>query len=146
MTTDYNGAYDAITAELQTYWAANAPAIVTPLPEIRFYGNELASIPSTYFVRFVMQPVIDGQSSFRQTNGRRFRADGLVYLQVFAPRKDRQAYEKMRQLSVLLQKRFRSAIDCVSFKNVRINDAPPEETFWRQNVIAEYWYDEIQVG
>lgn len=47
---------------------------------------------------------------------------------------------------MLLQKRFRSAIDCISFVNVRINDTDPEEAFWRQNVIAEYRYDEIQTG
>lgn len=146
MTTNYNGAYASITAELQTYWAANAGAIVTPLPEIRFYANEIGAIPATYFVRFVMQPVTDSQSSFRQLDGKRYQSTGIVYLQVFGPRKDRTAYAKMRALSTLLQKRFRSAIDCISFINVRINDMPPEEAFWRQNVVAEYRYDEIQTG
>lgn len=146
MTTTYLGAYDAVTAELRTYWAAHAAAIVGSVPEIRFYGNEVGATPVTYFIRFVMQPVLDKQSSFRQANGKRYRADGIVYLQVFGPRDDRTAYAKTRALAALLQKRFRNAIDCVSFINVRINDAPPEQSFWRQNVIAEYWYDEIQAG
>jgi hypothetical protein len=146
VTTDYNGAYDLITAELQTYWAANAPAIVTPAPAIRFYGNEQGAVPATYFIRFVMAPVTDRQSSFRQTDGKRFRADGLISIQVFGPRKDRMSYEKTRQLSALLQKRFRNAIDCISFNNVRINDKPPLDAYWQQNVIAEYWYDEIQAA
>lgn len=146
MTTDYDAAYTSITDELQTYWAANAAAIVSPTPELRFYGNEISTVPTTYFVRFMMQEVTNGQSSFRQTDGKRFMAHGLVSLQMFAPRKDKTSYAKMRRLSMLLQKRFRSAIDCISFVNVRINDTDPEEAFWRQNVIAEYRYDEIQTG
>lgn len=144
MTTNYDDAYGLITTELQAYWATISTSIVGMVPEIRFYGTENDKIPSTYFVRFVMSPVKDGQSSFRQTDGKRFRADGLIYLQVFAPRSDRASYAKMRKLSMQLQKRFRSAIDCISFNNVRIVDAPKEDMFWRQNVIAEYWYDEIQ--
>lgn len=144
MTTSYNSAYDSITTELQTYWAANAGAVVTPVPKVLYYAVETDDIPKTYFVRFVMAPTGDKQSSFRQTDGKRFVGTGLIYLQVFSPRSNRDAYEKMRQLSALLQKRFRSAIDCISFINVRIVDAPPEDNFWRQNVIAEYRYDEIQ--
>jgi hypothetical protein len=146
MTTDYDAAYGLITTELKTYWAANAGAIVSPVPAIRFAYNELGAIPATYFIRFVMQPVTDKQSSFRQTDGKRYVANGNIYIQVFAPRSDRTAYKKLRQLSMLLQKRFRGAIDCISFVNVRINDGPAEETFLRQNVIAEYRYDEIQTG
>lgn len=144
MTTNYNEAYGSIQTELQSFWAANAPAIVSPAPILRFYGTEDSSIPTTYFVRFMMQPVRNSQSSFRQTDGKRFRENGLISLQVFAPRKVKTSYAKMRLLSALLQKRFRSAIDCISFNNVRINDAAPEDSFWRQNVIAEYWFDEIQ--
>lgn len=144
MTTTYDGAYNSITAALKTYWAANAGTLITPVPEIRFYGNELTTIPTTYFIRFAMHQVMNRQSSFRQTDGKRFREDGIVSIEVYAPRSDRQAYQKMRQLSMLLQRRFRSAIDCISFNNVRINDVASEENFWRQNVIAEYRFDELQ--
>lgn len=144
MTTDYNQAYDLITAELQTYWAANAGAIVTPIPALRFANNEVGDIPKTYFVRFLMTPVSNHQSSFRQTDGKRYREDGLIYCQVFSPRADRTGYAKMRQLSMLLRTRLRKRIDCISFNNVRIVDAPSEDSFLRQNVIAEYWFDELQ--
>lgn len=147
MTTTYASAYTSITTEFQTYWNAGAGAIVGgSAPVIRFAGIELPSIPKTYFCRLVMQPVADRQSSFRQTDGKRFRASGIVYIQIFAPKNDPQAYERLRGLSAFAQRRFRSAIDCISFVNVRINDAPPEQSFIRQNVIAEYAYDEIQTG
>lgn len=146
MTTNYIGAYDAVTAELLAYWNANAPAIVGTAPEFRFYNVEVTPIPNASFARFMMQPVSDVQSSFRQTDGQRFRADGLIYVQVFAIRTDPRAYEHCRKLAVMVQKRLRRAIDCVVFSNVRINDAAAEQKFFRQNVIAEYRYDEIQAG
>lgn len=147
MTTNYNGAYDLVRTEFMSYWRANAGAIVGgDPPEVRFYGVEEARIPETSFVRFIMQPVTDTQSSFRQTDGQRFAAEGLIYIQLFVLRTDPQAYEHCRGLAVLAQKRLRRAVDCVWFKNVRINDAPAEHKFLRQNVIAEYRYDEIQAG
>ncbi len=146
MTTNYSDAYDSITTELQTYVAANSIPIIGKVPEIRFYAVPEQGIPTDYFIRFMMQPVRDAQSSFRQTDGQRYAATGLISLDVFAPRKDRTSYKKMRLLSMMLQKRFRKAIDCIVMRNVRINDLAAEDIFWRQVVIAEYSYDEIQTG
>lgn len=146
MTTNFLDAYTTVTTLFRTYWAANAGAIVgnAYVPELRFGQVQVDNIPQKNFGRMTMEVVTDGQSSFRQTDGKRFRADGLIYIQIFGAKTDTQGAERARQLAYMSQRRLRKALDCISTRNVRINAAPDEQKFWRLNVIAEFSYDEIQ--
>lgn len=146
MPTTFEAAYDEITDQFKTGWAAEAPAIVGFLPEVRFTGVEEGSLPQDHFCRFTLDPVIEAQASLRDgENGQRYESEGLIIIQVFTWRKNPQAEEFGRRLSVVARDIFRGKtfLGCILFRNVRINRLEAEAKYWRYNVIAEYQYDEI---
>lgn len=149
MPITYEEAYDGITNRLIDEWATNAANIVgNPIaaPELRFTGNEVGAIPKTYFARFTMNPVLEGQSTHRNGEGnQRYTAVGNIFLQVFSPRSDERATEYGRKLAVVGRDIFRGKrfASCIWFRNVRINWLDPEEKFLRANVVGEYEYDEV---
>jgi hypothetical protein len=149
VTTTYPEAYDTITNHLIAYWDANAVAIITPVPELRFTGVEKGDIPKTHIARFTMSPVVERQASLRQqvpdgSKEQRYMSMGTIILQVFSPR-SLTAAEELRELAQIGKKAFRgrSLAGCIWFRNMRINWLDPETSFLRANVVGEYEYDEI---
>lgn len=149
MTTDYVGARDAIFGAFETAWNAGSAAIVGSVPEIRWQGKEKDEKPAVtaYWVRVSTQTVAEGQATLNsQTNGkRRYRSEGLVFVQLFCPKSDKQGHENGEKLSVVARDAFRGKQipGGVEFRNARINELPPDGDAFRFNVVANYRYAEI---
>lgn len=148
MPTTLEGAYDTVSAKFETDWNANAAGFYTgaSAPPIRWDGQEKGPIPKGYFCRFSMQMVLGRQRTFRNGEDQRFVSAGVLYIQIFAPRDgDQLAKGRLRKLAAIGQKIFRGKTfdGCILFRNVRVVDLEPEESYHRANVVMEFEFDEI---
>ena len=149
--TTYTTAINDIFTQINTAWIAGAAAAVGEAAELRFVGVEReGKIPlDKFWGRVSTQGVAEGQASIANgvgaPNNRRWRADGLVFVQLFAPKSRNTAMQKLRLLAQLARDAYRGkqTLNSVSFYNARIQELDPEELFYRINVVAEYAYDEI---
>lgn len=150
-STDYQTAINDIFTLINSAWIAGAATAVGETAELRFVGVEKeGKIPTDKFWgRVSTQGVNEGQASIANGVGapgnRRWRADGLVYVQLFAPKSRNTAMQKLRALAQLARNAYRGkqSVNGVSFYNARIQELDPEELFHRINVVAEYQYDEL---
>jgi hypothetical protein len=147
MPLTYEEAYDLITNRVIAEWPTRSAAAVGSAVEMRYGGIEKA-IPTTMFARFTMRPVLEGQASLRggSDSPQRYRAEGLIFIQVFVPKKNGQlAEEQSRKLGEAAKRIFRGKTfdGCVTFTNARVINLDPEELYLRKNMIAEYSYDDI---
>lgn len=148
MTTDYVAAVDEMFALFDAAFTANAPAVVGYMPDIRWQGINEGTTPdaSKYWCRVSQQTVEEEQSTLADKDGKkRYTATGLIFVQLFGPIADVEAFEKGRLLAVIARNVFRgkSTSGKVWFRNARIRELPNEESAVRFNVVAEYEYDEI---
>lgn len=151
MTATYPQAIDAMFAMFKTAWEAGASVIVGSVPEIRWAGVEKPDKPivDVYWCRVSQQTVLEGQTTLKTgiapSENRRYTSTGLLFVQLFCPMSDAQAYDKGRQLAVLARNAFRGneTTNGVWFRNARINELAPEENAYRFNIVVEYEYDDI---
>lgn len=146
MPLTYDEAYTIITDHFGTEWAAGSNDIVgTPL-ELRFAGIEENAVPVASIARFVMEPVSSPRNAYRNAEyGQRFENNGIIIVQLLVARSSAKAAEHVRLLSSMVMNIFRdpSFPGCFIFRNIRVNNLAPEETFLRANVIIEYQFDEL---
>lgn len=148
MTPTYTTARDELFTLFNAAWQS-ANAVVGYVPEIRWQGAEESTEPdfSKFWCRVSRQTVAEPQTTFAIGGSpKRYTSYGLVFVQVFAPKNESLAYEKMQQLAQVAKNAFRGKTteSGLWFRNVRVNDnLPMEEMMYRLNVIAEYQYDEI---
>lgn len=150
MTATYTQAVDAMFALFKQAWDAGAATIVGSAPAIYWQGVEPVSGPPSdvYWCRVSTQNVMEKQATLGDPSGvgkHRYTAMGLVFVQVFCPMTDAQATDKGRRLAELARNAFRGkeATGGVWFRNVRINELPPEEDLYRFNIVAEYQFDDV---
>lgn len=149
MTATYVSALDEIIQAVKLAWEAKSTAICGYIPELKLPGIDSGTIPdaSKFWARLSTQGVNSEQSVLSESivkyGSRRYETNGLVFVQLFAPkRSDSQA--KINQLSMLLQERLRQKTENVILRNARIKELPAENGCLRINVIADYQFDEIQ--
>lgn len=151
MTTTYSEARNQINALFLAAWNAGSPAISTYIPEIRWKGDAKRELPdgSKFWCRVSIQTVLEEQSTLSTCEGKpgqkRYTASGLVFVQIFCPKSDTQAYSKGGKLAEVARNGFRgkSTPGKVWFRNARINELDPEELYERFNVVTEFEYDEL---
>lgn len=148
MPTTYDEAFDTITNMLIGAWptvAADVMGDATPAPELRITGVEKGAIPETNFIRFTMKPVIERQSTLRDTADQRYTSVGLIIIQVFTPKSDVRCAEMLRKYSQVARDLFRGkTLDgCIWFRNVHIQSLDPEAKYQRANVMGTYEFDEV---
>lgn len=148
MTTDYLTAQDAIFGRFNAEWAANTTAIVGYVPQVYWHGKVEVTKPpgDRHFVRVSVQTVSERQATLAYAGGtKRYRTDGLVLVQLFAPINSAPAWRQCQRLAVLAKNAYRgqTASGNIWFRNVRINELLPEVAYHRINVVAEYEFDEI---
>lgn len=139
-------AEDEIFNVVASKWAT----IVTPVMpsnELRYYGLKYnTGVPVTKFWgRLSLQTVSEDQDTLRNVV-RRFRSDGLVFLQLFMPTDHPQGARKLKQLSGELRDLFRhcTAADNVQFSRARVVDnIEPEAAWLKANVVAEFEYNQF---
>lgn len=128
-------------------WANSMPTIVGTNHELRYWGVKYQSeVPVTkYWGRVSIQTVSEDQDTLRN-NVKRYRSNGIVILQLFAPIAVNDAGTKLDCISDALRNVFRSctAADNVQFTRARIADnIDPEPAWLRQNVVSEFEYNQF---
>lgn len=147
----YTQAGDEINTQFLTAWNAHSSAIVGYVPEIRWQNVQNRPLPdgSKFWVRVSKDTVFEQQATLSVCEGlpgqRKYTANGLVFVQLFMPKSNHQAFELGQQLAVIARNAFRgkSTPGNIWFRNVRINEVQPEELYFRINVISQFEYDEL---
>lgn len=147
---------DAAVDEMQTLfyeaWRANSGEVLGYIPAVEWYGRESLGKAdrAKVWARFSTQNVTEEQATISacvdEPFKRRYESSGLVFIQLFMPKSVDNAVISGRKLAKIARNAFRGkkTNGGVTFYNVRINDdIPPEELFYRINVVAEYEFDEI---
>jgi hypothetical protein len=148
----YEEAVDEIFSLFNEKWidpVEGSEPIIGYVPSVQWDGVEVSATLdyAKYWARVSQQTVIEAQTTLRNGDcGQRYTSEGLVFVQLFLPKSDAQAMEKGRKLAIVARDVYRgkSTSGKVWFRNARINELPPEEKWYRFNIIAEYEYDEQQ--
>lgn len=142
-----------LRTQLAEYFAANAldyAALSAPVPTIYYEGDEVDGPPpgKAYWVRFRNEDVLQRPSTIRDgsSGSRRYRADGLLFGQIFAPRAKShpQAFEKGGKLAEVFQRAFQgqSLPGGIVIRDITVRAVPPaEKAWWQWNVNGRYEYD-----
>ena len=153
MTLTYQQARKEMLARVATCWAAHAPAIVNPAPEIRYQGKEKPQLPGAnkYWMRVSTKTVTTRQSGHAmpdEPDGSPVIYDtfGFITLQMFAPMNSEESWSKGELLSQLGQRMFMASETggAVWFRNPRINELNNDGTWYRWNVIADYQFSQTK--
>lgn len=97
-------------------------------------------------LRFSQQTVIEEQATLAGSDlKRRYTTDGLVFVQIFSPIASLNDYANGLKVAELVKSAYRgkNTENCMWFRNTRIQELPPEEAWFRVNVVSEYTYDQI---
>jgi len=151
MTATYVEAVDDIFGLFNSAWDSNAGSIVGSVPTVYWQGNEPAQTPGkdSFHVHVGTQTVIEQQTTFKTgvapSENKRYTANGLVVIQLYCPMSVSDSMDKGRQLAVLARNAFRGkeSANNVWFRNVRINELPAEDDYYRLNIIADFEYDDL---
>lgn len=148
---EFDAAVKEMEALFNTAWQANSGTAFGYVPEIEWEGKESASKVdrSKVWARFSTQNVFEEQATLSacvdEPFVRRYEGSGLIFVQLFLPKTVANALIKGRTLAKVARNAYRGkkSDGGITFHNVRINNLPPEELFYRINVVAEYDYDEL---
>lgn len=150
MTIEYIDADSEIFARLKTDWDANTAAIVGYVPELRYQGAEVGTIPTAakHWARASIQTVTETQATLHEgaAGNKRFNVAGLIFVQLFSPKAENDGWDKCRKLAKVARNAFRGKKTSggIWFRNCRINDNVKNETnAYRINVVCEFEFDEI---
>ncbi|URA06801.1 minor tail protein [Xanthomonas phage Langgrundblatt2] len=152
MTAELDVAVKEMEALFNAAWQANAAPFFGYVPAIEWFGKETKDkVDRTkVWARFSTQNVFEEQATLSacvdEPFVRRWNGSGLIFVQLFLPKTVANAVIQGRKLAKVARNAYRGkkTDGGVTFYNVRINDnIPPEEMFYRINVVAEYDYDEL---
>lgn len=144
-------ARDEIQAMFLTAWNASAaaanggvlPKVYWQWVEVRDTGKPKGT---EAWVRVTVSHNEGGQATFGTPGNRVFDRTGTVFMQVFTPQKSDQGGTRLEALGVIARNAFegRATAGDVWFRNVRLQEASPDEPWWQLNVLADFSYDEIK--
>lgn len=152
MTAELDVAVEEMQTLFNTAWQANAGSVFGYVPAVEWYGREQLGKADRekVWARFSTQNVFEEQATLSacvdEPFKRRFNGSGLIFVQLFLPKSVDNAVILGRKLAKVARNAFRGkkTDGGVTFYNARINDnIPPEELYYRINVVAEYDYDEL---
>ncbi len=149
--TNYEEATDEILAVFNTVMKLNSATLIGYMLDIRWPGIIEPSKPdgSKFWARASIQTVASPQSSLstcvEEPYQRRYTTNGLLFIQFFCPLSLATSMTQGRKLAIVSQNAYRGKKTAggVWFKNVRINELPPEALFHRFNVVSEFEFDEL---
>ncbi len=112
--------------------------------DTRWPGDAVPAKPSMVemWARVSKQVVTDSQACLANANGeRKFKTNGLLFVQLFCPRNQPATLENGRQVAIALQKEFRkqSPSGEISFRNQMIREIETDENY-PINVSTEFEY------
>lgn len=110
------------------------------------YDDLPGSVPKdddTLWARLTIRHGPGGQASLAGDSGqRRWRAEGTVTVQVFAPMGD--GAQASRNAAHVVMNAFRDAKLPVWFRNARMNEVGASGAFFQINVLTTFSYDEVR--
>jgi hypothetical protein len=141
-----------LLALVNTCWQAKAGAIVGYVPEIRFQGVELPGLPGAekFWMRCSTQGVAAPQRGHMMPEAGISKPVhdniGFITLQIFAPMKSPDSWEKGELLAELGQGMFMASETggSIWFRNPRIRELDNDGTWYRWNVIADYQFSQVK--
>jgi hypothetical protein len=151
MTTNYLEAHDLIKGTFVKKWVEKAQDIIGYKPMIIWQGKDETVKPDKdkCFCRFSTWTAKERQVTIGCNDGQhetwrnRYRTDGYLMVQVFAPKSALNGCELSRRLAVLSRDVYRHIDGPVKFMNGRIHELDSEQGFYRTNVIVDFTYDEV---
>lgn len=152
MTVELDVAVKEMEALFYAAWQANAAPFFGYIPDVEWFGKETKDKAdrTKVWVRFSTQNVFEEQATLSacvdQPFVRRWNGSGLIFIQFFLPKTVANAVIQGRKLAKVAKTAFRGkkTQGGVTFYNTRINDnVPPEELYYRLNVVSEYDFDEL---
>jgi hypothetical protein len=144
----YSEATDEILKVLNDYMP-DAAALVGYVPDVRWPGVPEQGKPdrSKYWIRPSHSIVKDGQSSISSSIGKkRYRAIGLLFVQVFCPRLAHNTLVNGRKLAEAIRDEYRKASPSgnIEFRDQEVKEIPSQAEFYQLNVVVTFEYDTIQ--
>lgn len=152
MPTSYAVARDEMFAKLLAGWTAGAASIVGYVPELKWPGEEDQNPQATevYWGRVSLAEGETEQSGLSAgayaPDGavRRYTSFGLIYVQLFGPRHNADAVQKLALLSQCAQAALRGETPSgVVFYDASFRSMLPEAVWEGFIVKAEYEFDSI---
>lgn len=148
---EFDEARDEIFELFNAAWTANTPGVLVYVPKVYWQGVEERDKPEgdKYWCRLSKDNVFEEQATLSNCEGipgqKRYTASGLVFVQIFCPKQVGLAFENGQRLAKIARNAFRGKATPgkIWFRNVRINELPPEDQWYRFNVVAEFEYDEL---
>lgn len=147
----YDDAMDNIRTQFNTAWSAGAAAIAGYVPEVRWQDDKKSWKPPSdkIWCRHAIDSVTAEQTNVSvcdpQLGTRRFTDYGLVFVQIFVPEGLPNAQSILDRLAMLARDAYRGKVapGNIVFRTVRINRIPPEDVWFRRNVVSEYEFDDF---
>lgn len=147
--TRYPSAESEMFAVVADYAVNGAPVHVGAALAVRWPGKEEAKPGEEHWARVSTQTVISRKVGFVADgvggrNRNKFEVAGLLFIQLFAPRKPG-AYEDSKHMGddlVSLLRKYKSE-ESLCFMNVRATALDPEANYYRINVVSEFEYTQL---
>jgi hypothetical protein len=148
---NYENARNQINQFFYVNWNLNSNSVAGYVPEIHWQGVEKRGLPDANhtWLRFSQQTVDERQSTLSsdvfQFGEKRYSIEGVLIIQIFAPKSEMRAWENCGKYAQIVKNMFRGqgTQNCIWFRNARIQELPQEELYYRMNVTVEYYYDEV---
>lgn len=151
MTTNGYDARDEMYAIANAAIQSVAPDIVGTVPAVFWRNKQEADNPprDAFWCRVTASTTGQPQSSLSCSVGgpsmRRYRAYGLLTIQIFCPKSIVDSGDTGFKLSEALKRKFmgKSTNSGIWFSNTFVKDLNPEDLFYRYNVVTAFEYDEL---
>ena len=145
MSITYEQAKDELFSTFLTYWNANVLSVLSYSPEVRWRNLEISAPPDTtkHHVRVAQQTKSEEQISLPNSNGvKLYETKGFLTVQMYFSKATIEDGDD-EGLPVIAKEAFRSAASAeVWYRNSRIKELPPEEDYYRADVITDYTYSQ----
>ena len=145
MSITYQQAKDELFSTFLTYWNANVLSVLSYSPEVRWRNVEISAPPETtkHYLRVAQQTKSEEQISLPNSNGvKLYETKGFLTVQLYFSKATMEDGDD-ENLPVIAKESFRSAASAeVWYRDSRIKELPPEEDYYRVDVITDYVYSQ----
>ena len=149
MLPTLDSARDEILGLFNVKWAADTPAINEGVAiPIEWQGVDSGSPPdpNAPFCRVTVNHATGQQSTFGAVGERRFTRSGVVTVQIFAPLSAGGGLSFAVKAAIIARNAYEGigTDSGIWFRNARIQEIGPSETWHQINVVTDFFYDELR--
>lgn len=149
MSTNFEDASDAMKFLFWDYWRALTPALNGGVVvSVRWQGVTYDGPPPVTkpYATHTIRHAKSQQITFGPPGQRRFLRPGVIAVQVFTPLANSQGLSLAEKLAIIARDAYegKATTGGIWFRNARINEVGPDGTWYQQNMVVEFEYDEIK--